>query len=207
MLKHEPDIFIYKVVADTGGAPCVTVDLLSLAICKPTIRKSAEKGSLIFGFGGKNYEERLLYIARITEKPEVGDYYRTGDYAKRADCIYREVDGKAVRKRTARYHVDTDHRRKDVGLHFEHAFVLLSRDFRYFGRKGTAAYKERFPQIREMIQGLTRGHRRYHSPALRKQLLVLQQEVWRRNRRLKIGLPTERNPGLRCNADSPSGRC
>jgi hypothetical protein len=28
-----------------------------------------------------------------------------------------------------RYHVDSDQRRKDVGFHFENAFVLLSSDF------------------------------------------------------------------------------
>ena len=55
MSNREPDIYIYKMVADNGGAPCVAAGLLSLAICKPMIRKSAAKGSLIFGFGGKAY--------------------------------------------------------------------------------------------------------------------------------------------------------
>jgi hypothetical protein len=68
MPNREPDIYIYKMVADNGGAPCVAAGLLSLAICKPMIRKSAEKGSLIFGFGGKVYGERLLYIACVTQK-------------------------------------------------------------------------------------------------------------------------------------------
>jgi hypothetical protein len=49
------NIYVYKMVADNGGAPCVSNGLLSLAICKPMIRKMAESGSLIFGFGGKNY--------------------------------------------------------------------------------------------------------------------------------------------------------
>jgi hypothetical protein len=55
MSNPEPDIYVYKMVVDNGGAPCVTRKLLSLAICKPKIRKSAERGSLIFGFGGKQY--------------------------------------------------------------------------------------------------------------------------------------------------------
>jgi hypothetical protein len=31
----------YKLTADNGGAPCVRYGLLSLAICKPMIRKTA----------------------------------------------------------------------------------------------------------------------------------------------------------------------
>src|SRR6266699_4199623 len=130
-MKPEPDIFIYKMVADNGGAPCVVRNLLSLAICKPKIRKSAEKGSLIFGFGGKGYDERLIYIARVTDKLEGQAYYQRKEYARRPDCIYRVVGDRAVRKETARYHFQSDERKKDVGFHFENGFVLLSKDFRY----------------------------------------------------------------------------
>ncbi|MCB1128636.1 MAG: hypothetical protein KDM81_19225, partial [Verrucomicrobiae bacterium] len=70
------DIYVYRMTADNGGAPCVYRRLLSLAICKPMIRRTAEVGSLVFGFGGKRLGERLIYVARITEKPEVGAYYR-----------------------------------------------------------------------------------------------------------------------------------
>jgi Nucleotide modification associated domain 2 len=44
------DIYFYKLTADNGGAPCVRHGLLSLAICKPMIRKTAEEGDLTFGF-------------------------------------------------------------------------------------------------------------------------------------------------------------
>src|SRR5262249_20436146 len=137
MSKLESDIFIYKMVADNGGAPSVSKNLLSLAICKPKIRKSAKKGSLIFGFGGKRYQERLIYIARVTDKEEGQAYYQRRKYAGRPDCIYRVMDGRAVRRKSARYHVQSDERRKDVGFDFENAFVLLSKDFRYLGKRGT----------------------------------------------------------------------
>ncbi len=207
MAKAEEDIYIYKVVADIGGAPCVAHDLLSLAICKPKIRKNAEPGSLIFGFGGKKYGERLLYIACVTDKPEPGDYYRERQYSKRADCIYRAVNGTAQRKRNARYHFKTDERRSDVGLHFENGFVLLSTDFRYFGANGTTEYKAQFPRIHAMVTKLKRGHRRNHSPALRAELLELKTDVWKQYRRRKLGAPTEEASGLRCNTDSPSAAC
>jgi len=81
MSNPEPDMYVYKMVTDNGGAPCVTGKLLSLAICKPKIRKSAARGSLIFGFGGKEYQERLIYIARVTGKLEGEAYYQQPKYA------------------------------------------------------------------------------------------------------------------------------
>src|SRR5437870_4735694 len=110
-------------VADNGAAPCVWRGLLSLSICKPKIRRSASatKGDLIFGFGGKGYDERLIYIACVTEKPATGDYYKNSKYSHRPDCIYTSVAGRAIRKPRARYHTDSDQRRRDVGLRLQRA--------------------------------------------------------------------------------------
>jgi hypothetical protein len=179
MTKPKPDIFVYKMVADNGGAPCVFRNLLSLAICKPKIRKSAEKGAFIFGFGGKDYKERLIYIARVTEKLEGRDYYQRREYARRPDCIYRADGNSAVRKTSARYHVKSDERKKDVGFHFENASVLLSEDFRYLGKLGTCEYKHQYQKLRKLIEKLKRGHRRHYSTTLRTELLALKTEIWR----------------------------
>jgi hypothetical protein len=207
MPAAEPDIYVYKIVADIGGAPCVWNNLLSLAICKPMIRKTAGKGSLVFGFGGKDYEERLIYVAKVTAKLEGPAYYRQQKYGRRPDCIYRVENGRPVRKASAKYHVNSDERKKDVGFHFTKAFVLLSEDFRYLGRKGTDDYKKRYPKIRKLVENLTQGHRRYHSAKLRKELMALKAEIWRKYRRMKVGPPTETDRSRLCNQDSPSARC
>ncbi len=207
MRTPEPDLYVYKIVVDSGGAPCVRNNLLSLALCKPKIRKTAGKGSFVFGFGGKDYEERLIYIARVTDKLEGTAYYRQGKYARRPDCIYRVENGRPVRKASAEYHRDSDHRKKYVGLHFQRAYVLLSKDFRYLGRKGTDDYKKSYPQIARLIEDLTRGHRRHHSVKLRKELMALKAEIWRKYRRKKVGLPTENDRHRPCNEDTPSTRC
>jgi len=207
MSATEPDIYIYKLVADNGGAPCVSGGLLSLAICKPRIRKSAGKGSLVFGFGGKEYQERLIYIARVTDKLEGQDYYRRRKYARRPDCIYRSEDGSAVRKLSAKYHADSDQRRKDVGFRFENAFVLLSDDFRYLGQKGADDYKRRYPTLRKLIEGLKQGHRRYHSSELRNELLTLKAEIWGKYHRMKVGNPTDADYTKICNGESPGAGC
>lgn len=119
-------IYVCKIVADNGGAPCVWEGLLSLALCKPQIRKSAKEKDVVFGFGGKDYGERLIYVAEITRKPKVGEYYRQKKFADRPDCIYSEdAVGIPQRKSTAKYHKDTDERKRDIGMKFESAYVLL----------------------------------------------------------------------------------
>ena len=110
-------------------------------------------------------------------------------------------------KPSAKYHFVSDQRKKDVGFRFEKGFVLLSNDFRYFGRKGTEDYKERYPKIRRLIEDLTQGHRRYHSAKLRKELMALKAEIWRKYRRMKIGTPTENDQSRLCNQDSASATC
>lgn len=194
-------------VADNGGAPCIAGDLLSLAICKLKIRRSATVGALIFGFGGKAYEERLIYVAQVTGNLDRAAYYSKEEYAMRPDCIYRVENGRPVRKATANYHKDSDQRERDVGLRFEKSHVLLSSDFRYLGIKGTGEYKERFPRLRDLVENLKQGHRRQHSPELRAELLSLKTEIWNRYRCMKVGTPTDRDTGNLCNGDDPSVRC
>lgn len=65
-----PRFFFYKLTVDNDGAPCVVDGLLSLAICKPMIRRTAFPGDLIFGFAANSLhaDNRLIYIARVTEK-------------------------------------------------------------------------------------------------------------------------------------------
>lgn len=198
-MNADRNIYVYKVVADVGGAPCVWRGMLSLAICKPMIRKCAEEGALILGFGGKEYGERLIYIAEVTHKPEVGAYYRKPQHANRPDCIYEEIHGKAVRKPRAKFHAESDERKKDVGMRFKKAYVLLSQDFRYFGKAGTDAYKQDFPAIARLIKRLKRGHRVNHSIELRHQLMDLKKQVWRKYWRMRIGPPTETNQSRLCN--------
>jgi hypothetical protein len=194
-------IYVYKIVTDNGGAPCVWHGLLSLAICKPMIRKSAQKGDCILGFGGKSHykEEPLIYIAMVTAKPKQGEYYTKQKYANRPDCIYYQNKNKASLKKSARFHNNSDQLTRDVGLDFENAHVLLSNDFRYFGNKATAEYKKQFRQIEDLVEKLKQGHRVNHPPKLYEELLKLINQTWQRNRQKKIGMPNDSDKSLICN--------
>jgi hypothetical protein len=183
---------------DNGGAPCVHNNLLSLAICKPQIRRMAEEGSIIFGFGGREYGLRLIYIAKITKKLLEGEYYRDdAGYTNRSDCIYEfETDEKtAKRKAKAIYHKpdDLEH---DVGKDFKKGHVLLSHCFRYFGKKGSCDYIK-YSHIKKLVEGMGRAYRVNHSCKLCSELLCLKAEMWENPTKIQ-GAPTSPDKGKRC---------
>lgn len=198
------DMYVYKLTVDNGGAPCIFSNQLSLAICKPVVRRKAQKGSLIFGFGGKNYNEKLLYIAKVTNKLEGKNYYEMQEYATRPDCIYIEEDGIAKLKSLPKpiYHVTGEELITDVGPRFENAHVLISNDFRYFGKAGTDEYKSDFEHIKNLIESLKRGHRINYEPELREQLINLKNKIWEEHpNKMKIGNYSEKDTRIKCNTE------
>src|SRR5688500_18388080 len=112
-----PKHFVYKLTTDNGGAPCVTEDVLSLAICKPDIRSAANPGDWLFGFGdNKGLGGRLIYIAQVTGKLTFGAYYFAKIFSRRADCIYeRDAKGRLDFRPAAIYHGTDGDLVKDVG--------------------------------------------------------------------------------------------
>ncbi|MCS7468516.1 hypothetical protein NZK35_17830 [Stieleria sp. ICT_E10.1] len=189
-----PRCYVYKVIVDSGGAPCVYRNLLSLAICKPAIRRTAKVGDLVFGFGGNNEQipNRLVYIAEITEKSTGGDYYYEPRFAKRPDCIYRWTAGdELVLKDDAKFHQHADARPRDVGRYsrYGNASVLLSKDFRYFGASATDDWKRSYPTITKLVEGMGQGHRVNHGPRLSEELLELKAEMWQTYAKVKLGEP------------------
>ncbi len=186
-------IFFYKLAADSNGAPCIDNGLLTLAICKPMIRRVAKRGDLIFGFAANSLhrDNRLIYIARVTVKLCDGKYYDSTRFKNRGDCIYRR-SGKRFFWRPGSLHHGPSHVIHDLGKPKEYprANVLVSNDFRYFGGDGSAAYKLRYPRIKRAIRKLGRGHRVNHGPELLRQLKALQERTWREIKRKIAGKPT-----------------
>ncbi len=180
-------IYFYKLTVDDGGAPCVQDDVLSLAICKPMIRSTAEPGDLIFGFAANSLgrDNALIYVARVTEKLRHGEYYLKRKYARRSDCIYQWRGGRFAWRHGALYH-GSRHLERDLGPppDYAKANVLLSNDFRYFGRAATAEYKSSYPLVVQALKRLGQGHRVWHRDGLRRELLDFQHQAWVRNPRV-----------------------
>jgi hypothetical protein len=186
-------IYFYKLSADNGGAPSVQDGLLSLAICKPMIRSTAEPEDLIFGFAANSLhgDNRLIYIARVGKKVRNGDYYREKRFTNRSDRVYKSLRGGFAWRHGALHHGPKDlvH---DLGQppNYKKANVLLSTDFRYFGASGTAEYKSRFQLVRKAVEHLGRGHRVRHAERLRAELLSLKQQIWKSTPKRVTGKPT-----------------
>jgi len=187
--------YFYKLTTDNGGAPCVQDDVLSLAICIPMIRSTAEPGELIFGFAANSLhvDNRLLYIARVTAKLRNGQYYTMKRFAHREDCIYERRGDRFVWRQGALHH-GPDDLVHDLGEYPDYlrANVLLSEDFRYFGRNGKADYKSRYPLIKDAVERLGRGHRIDHDTRLRIELQALMREAWDRSRDKILGERTSK---------------
>jgi hypothetical protein len=205
-------IFFYKLAHDTGAAPCVHRGLLSLAICKPRIRCGAEVNDLIFGFGANSLRprnrNRLIYVARITQKLAVGEYYKGKKYISRDDCIYRYDARQFWRRKNAKFHFNENDLTHDLGASpkYPRASVLLSLDFRYFGIAGTAEYKSKFPKIMQAVENLGIGERVNHDPELRTQLLDMKDWVWRTTHGKVLGSPTEAPARSNCHRSRSSCR-
>jgi len=176
--------YFYKLTVDDGGAPCVENGLLSLAICKPYMRQTATTGDVIFGFAAKrlHQDNRLIYIAKITDCLRDGQYYKGNRFATRSDCIYRWDNGVYRVRQGARFHGSQTHLLHDLGIppHYHRANVLISDRFRYFGGSLPENYKQEFPRLRQAIESLRQGHRIHHSPELRRNLELLLRRIFRK---------------------------
>jgi hypothetical protein len=172
-----PKYYFYKLTHDNGGAPCIQDDVLSLAICKPMIRRTADEHDIIIGFAANSLhpDNRLIYIARVWKRLEDGEYFKRTQYRVRPDCIYFWRGAKYHVKNSAQYHGSLADLYHDLGVSpgYRKANALLSRDFCYFGAAGSSIYKQKFPTVAKAIADLKQGHRVYHSPQLLQELAQL----------------------------------
>jgi Nucleotide modification associated domain 2 len=195
-------IYYYKLTHDAGAAPCIQRGILSLAICKPIIRRSAEVGDIIFGFTANSLDRqnRLIYAALITKKLRKGEYYEGDKFTSRDDCIYEFRQGRYVRRKDAKFHNNPGDLSHDLGEHPEYprANVLLSTDFRYFGVNGTDEYKSKYELIGKAVESLGRGQRVNLAPELREQFLATKKWLWGKSQSKVLGRPSEPPSGTSC---------
>jgi hypothetical protein len=155
-------VFIYKLRTDNGGAPAVYRGRLSLAICKPRIRATAEVGDWIVGIAGKSLhsDSGILYIAQVDEVLENGEYYRVGRFARRPDAVYEWKVGRLKLRADPRFH-GPENAGSDIGgaPDYTEARVLLSSKFRYYGRASSTWYAAVSPLAHQMGQARGIGHK------------------------------------------------
>ena len=157
--------FIYIQTVDCGLAPCVRDGIWTLAICKPGIRKHAQKGDIVIAVTEKADGHQLSSWSRIKERITTDEYFR-GYSKSRPDNIYRmNPDGGYERIKKAGHfaHSSPKDLVHDTGKRGERAFVLISDDFYTFGKDRIPLDKwtSKLPELRRVIDGLARATRRY----------------------------------------------
>jgi len=211
-ISSDDKIYIYKMTTDNGGAPCVSDGILSLAICKSQIRSTCEPRNWLVGFGGRStIGERLIYIAKITQKLSDGRYYRNAQYHSRPDCIYRwdNVNSKYYWEKGKKYHQNGNQLEDDLGKeinNYDKANTLLSNSFIYLGKGGTDAYKKKYKEIKLSIEDLKCGHRLNHKDDLKNELIQLISESPSTNI-ISFQEPTEPDTNITCNSNEEYLEC
>ena len=168
--------YLYKLTSDRGGAPCALKPahgadpLLTLAICKPAIRRTAQCGDRILGITSHALAHSegyplcaVIYAAIVSEGVEARDYFnKESVFTHRPDCIYEfhRSNGTATHTGRTGLHRDPSHLLKDLGRYpfYKNGRVLLCRDFRYFGR-GAVNIPLRLPLLYAAAETLGQGHR------------------------------------------------
>jgi hypothetical protein len=180
-------VFIYKLTVDDGGAPCVRGDILSLAICKPRIRFTAERDSILLGFAANclHKDNRPIYVARVTKNLSGSKYFWEKRYAARPDCIYVWRNCRFERKPSAKFHSRASDLEHDLGEPplYSRAKVLLSEgaeNYRYFADRCQIPYKNgSYPHLTSLVESLGQGHRVNFLAELRAELDKFLDLLWR----------------------------
>jgi hypothetical protein len=186
-------LYVYKVRYDDGTAPCVENGLLSLAICKPGIRSTAQVGDTLIGVAAKSMcaDQRLVYAAVVTRKLADGAYYRDRAWRNRRDCVYAWRNEGFHLRRDAVIAINADEMTNDLGEPpaYKHAQVLLSDNYRYFAETRPADYRTEYPALARMIDQLGQGHRVHHGDRLRDEIERYLAHLWSTTRSARVNWP------------------
>jgi hypothetical protein len=162
------NLYSYCLRYDDGAAPNPYWGTCSLVICKPAIRRTAEKNDWVVGLGSTNslvgdISASVVYAMRVTDIMTLEGYdvfcqrelpnkipdWSHGVFARKVgDCIY-DYSQRGKPKLRSSVH-NQSNRLTDLGGHN----ALLSSHFYYFGDKPV-----RLPKKLEPIVHRTQGHK------------------------------------------------
>lgn len=82
-------IYRYVLTSDTGMAPSIDQGVVSLATCKPVIRRCAGPGDWVVANLASRECSMAAWAGRISRSISVGDYER--EFPGRSDAVYRQL--------------------------------------------------------------------------------------------------------------------
>lgn len=143
-------IYRYILTQDHGMAPCPDGGRISLATCKPVIRRMAKPGDWVLGFRPGSLERGLLlWAGRVERVLDHGSYER--EYRGRADAVYRRRRSGGYQRLSPDYHPtrkEMDRDTADPVLLFDPAVSLY-----------LDGQPEALPQELAHLAAAGRGHR------------------------------------------------
>lgn len=94
----------YVIATDAGSAPNYDPPFVTLAVCKPRIRRNASFGELVLAFAGRGVNpfepHAVVWAGVVAEKMTFADYWRDKRFAVKKpdrsphpDNFYRPLDG------------------------------------------------------------------------------------------------------------------
>lgn len=156
MKTLENKLYSYKMSHDTRFAPNPLFGILTLATCKPAMRRVLEVGNWIAGWTSKSLkncptnvgEERLIYLARVTQKltypeyweqypqkrpgnwddPHIDSYHGDNIYEPRTDCLSNPLEPETFILHENSHHKTPEKKAKDL----KGKYVLICEEFYYF---------------------------------------------------------------------------
>lgn len=143
-------IYRYILTHDSGMAPCPTGGLITLATCKPVIRRTAQPGDWVLGFRPGSLERGLLlWAGKVEQVLDHGDYER--EFRGRPDAVYRKGKDGGYQRLLPDYHPTQQEMHRDTS-----APVLLfdSKVSLYFNGQ-----PQPLPQELAHLAAAGRGHR------------------------------------------------
>lgn len=106
-------IMRYILPHDTGMAPCIDDGLVSLATCKPVIRRTALRGDWVLGFRPSPAPHGLLiWAAQVAEVVPIEAYEPR--FRGRMDAVYRPDGSGGFKRLRPEYHPTAAQLHKDV---------------------------------------------------------------------------------------------
>lgn len=139
-----PRLFSYVITHDDGFAPNPFHGFLTLACCKPAIRRVAKEGDYVCANASlaQGVKPRLVYMMRVTERMTFDEYYRDPRFQakipnRNGNEIEQLGDNIYFLDRFGRYRQidDAAHHCEDGDMikDLRGEFVLISDDFIYWG--------------------------------------------------------------------------
>ena len=159
--ETETKFIAYRMTDDAGFAPNPFHKVLTLATCKPKIRKSANKGDWVIGLSSKtlsNTRDEIVYVMQVKEALAFNEYFKDKRFQKKkpnsksqktelGDNIYRFKNGKWFQSKNKSH--DERSIKRDTSVNR----VLISNRFYYFGKETIAIPNYLQDEVRFSNQG------------------------------------------------------